>query len=97
VRDPDIRALAQRVAMSVARGQASGDLACTLTITLKDGRVLTHRATGFRGTPEYPLDQASLREKFMLLTRDLDRAKMERLFERLQQVEKERDLNWLKV
>jgi 2-methylcitrate dehydratase PrpD len=97
VRDPDIRALAQRVVMSVAEGQASGDLACTLTTTLKDGRVLTHSVTGFRGTPERPLDQAGLREKFMLLTRHLDRTKMERLFARLQQVEKERDLNWLKV
>ena len=97
VRDPDIRALARRVAMSVAEGQGSGDLACTLTITLKDGRVLTRRATGFRGTPERPLDQAGLREKFMLLTQRLDRSRMEHLFERLQQVETERDLNWVRV
>src|SRR5262249_14734166 len=61
VRDPDIRALSQRVAMSAAEGQASGDLACTLTIPLKDGRVLPRRATGFRGTPEHPLDQVGLR------------------------------------
>jgi 2-methylcitrate dehydratase PrpD len=97
VRDPDICALAQRVAMSVAEGQASGDLACTLNITLKDGRVLTRRVTGFRGTPERPLDQAGLREKFMLLTRHRDRSRMEHLFEKLQQVETERDLSWLKV
>ena len=97
VRDPDIRALAQRVAVSVAEGQASGDLACTLTITLKDGRELTRRVAGFRGTPERPLDQAGLREKFMRLTRHLDRSRMEHLFERLQRVETERDLNWIKV
>src|SRR5262245_611377 len=97
LRDPDIRALAQRVAMSVAEGQASGDLACTLTITLKDGRVFTRRVTGFRGTPERPLDQAGLREKFMLLTHRLDRSSMEHLFERLQQLDEERDLNWIRV
>jgi 2-methylcitrate dehydratase PrpD len=97
VRDPDIRALSQRVVMSVAQGQASGDLACTLTITLKDGRVLSRRVTGFRGTPERPLDEAGLRQKFMLLTRHLDRSRMEHLFERLQQVEMERDLNWIRV
>ena len=47
--------------------------------------------------PERPLDQAGLREKFLLLTRHLNRAKMERLFERLQQIETEKTLDWLKV
>jgi len=97
VRDPDICSLAQRVTISAAEGQASGDLASTLTITLKDGREFTHRVTGFRGTPERPLDQAGLREKFMLLTQRLGRPRMEQLFERLQQVEMERDLNWIRV
>jgi 2-methylcitrate dehydratase PrpD len=97
VGDPDICALAQRVAISAAEGQASGDLASTLTITLKDGRVFTRRVTGFRGTPDRPLDQAGLREKFMLLTQRLDRSRMEQLFERLQQVETERDLKWIRV
>jgi 2-methylcitrate dehydratase PrpD len=97
VRDPEIGALARRVTMSVAEGQASGDLACMVTINLKDGRVLTRRVTGFRGTPERPLDRAGLREKFMLLTRRLDRARMEQLFERLEQMETERDLHWIKV
>src|SRR5215468_1304630 len=91
VRDPEIRALAQEVTLSVADGQASGDLACTLTITLKDGRVFTRRVTGFRGTPERPLDQAGLREKFLMLTRHLNRSKMEDLFDTLQQVETEPD------
>jgi 2-methylcitrate dehydratase PrpD len=95
--DPDIRALAKLITMSVAAGQDWRDLATTVTITLKDGRVLTRRVTEFRGTPERPLDQEGLREKFMLLTRHLDRAKMERLFERLQQIEGEKDLDWLKV
>jgi 2-methylcitrate dehydratase PrpD len=97
VHDPDIRALAQRVTMSIVDGQDRRDLACTVTITLKDGRVLSRRVTEFRGTPERPLDQAGLQEKFLLLTRHLDRAKMEGLFERLQQIETEKSLDWLKV
>jgi 2-methylcitrate dehydratase PrpD len=97
VSDPDIRALAQLVKMSVVEGQDRRDLACTVTIHLKDGRVLSRRVTEFRGTPERPLDQAGLREKFLLLTRHLDRAKMDRLFERLQQIETEKNLDWLKV
>jgi 2-methylcitrate dehydratase PrpD len=97
VRDTDIRALAQRVKMSIVEGQDRRDLACTVTITLKDGRVLSRNVTEFRGTPSRPLDQAGLREKFLLLTRHLDRAKMERMFERLQQIEREKDLDWLRV
>jgi 2-methylcitrate dehydratase PrpD len=97
VRDTDIRALAQRVKMSIVEGQDRRDLACTVTITLKDGRVLSRHVTEFRGTPSRPLDQAGLREKFLLLTRHLDRAKMERMFERLQQIEREKDLDWLRV
>jgi 2-methylcitrate dehydratase PrpD len=85
------------VTMSIVDGQDRRDLACTVTITLKDGRVLSRRVTEFRGTPERPLDQAGLREKFLLLTRHLDRAKMEGLFERLQQIEMEKSLDWLKV
>jgi 2-methylcitrate dehydratase PrpD len=97
VHDPDIRALAKLVTMSIVEGQDRRDFACIVTITLKDGRVLTRRVTEFRGTPQRPLDQERLREKFMLLTRQLDRTKMERLFERLQQIEVEKDLDWLNV
>lgn len=97
VHDPDIRALAKLVTMSIVEGQERRDLACTVMITLKDGRVLSRRVTEFLGTPQHPLDQEGLREKFMLLTRHLDRTKMERLFDRLQQIEAEKDLDWLKV
>jgi 2-methylcitrate dehydratase PrpD len=97
VHDPDIRALAKLVTMSIVEGQDRRDLTCTVTITLKDGRALTRRVTEFRGTPERPLDQEGLREKFMLLTRHLDRIKMERLFERLQHIEEEKDLDWLRL
>jgi len=95
--DPQIRALAQRVTMSVAPGQSNLDLASTVTVTLADGRVLSRHVTAFTGTPERPLDRAGLRQKFMLLTKAHPAADMARLFDRLQQIETEDDLNWLSV
>ena len=72
-------------------------IASTVTVTLKDGRTLTRRVDDFKGTPEQPLDRAEMREKFLLLTRHCDRAAMARLFERLQNLEAERNLDWIKV
>jgi hypothetical protein len=53
--------------------------------------------TTYKGTPERPLDRAELREKFLLLTRHLDRGRMEAMFERLQHIENEPSLDWLRV
>ena len=66
-------------------------------MTLKDGRALTRRVESFKGTPEQPLDRAEMREKFLLLTKSCDRMAMARLFERLQNIESERNLDWIKV
>ena len=96
--DPAIRALASRVTVSVADEARQGHtLASTVTVTLADGRALTRRVDGFKGTPEQPLDRAEMREKFLLLTKACDRAAMARLFERLQNIEGERNLDWIKV
>jgi 2-methylcitrate dehydratase PrpD len=97
VRDPDIRAAAGRITMSVVPGQDRRDLACTVTITLKDGRVLGRRVESFKGTPERPLDRSELRKKFLLLTGHLGHEKMGLMFERLQQIDNERNLDWLSV
>lgn len=96
--DPAIRALAQRVNISVAEEAKHGhSIVSTVTVTLNDGRALTRRVESFKGTPEQPLDRAEMREKFLLLTRHCDRAAMARLFERLQNIEDERNLDWIKV
>jgi 2-methylcitrate dehydratase PrpD len=96
--DAAIRALAARVTISVAEEARHGHtLASTVTVRLKDGRALTRRVADFKGTPEQPLDRTEMREKFLLLTRHCNRAAMERLFERLQNLEAERDLNWVKI
>lgn len=96
--DPAIRSLASRVTVTVADEARHGpSIASTVTVTLKDGRKLTRRVEGFKGTPEQPLDRNEMREKFLLVTRHCDRTAMERLFDRLQRLERERDLDWIKV
>jgi 2-methylcitrate dehydratase PrpD len=66
-------------------------------VTLKDGRALTRHVESFKGTPEQPLDRAEMREKFLLLTKACDPKAMARLFDRLQNLEGERNLDWIKV
>ena len=59
--------------------------------------MLTRQVTGFKGTPERPLDRAELREKFLLLTQHCDRDEMARMFDRLQDLENETRLDWIGV
>ena len=72
-------------------------IASTVTVNLKDGRALVRKVESFKGTPEQPLDRSEMREKFLLLTKACDGAAMTRLFERLQNIDSERSLDWLKV
>ena len=96
--DPAIRSLAARVTITVAEEAKHGHtIASTVTVTLKDGRALTRRVESFKGTPEQPLDRAEMREKFLLLTKACDQKAMARLFDRLQNLEGERNLDWIKV
>jgi len=96
--DPAIRALALRVTASVSDEAKHGHgIASTVTVTLNDGRKLVRRVDSFKGTPEMPLDAAEMRAKFLLLTRHCNAREMERLFDRLQNLENERNLDWVKV
>ena len=53
-------------------------------------------AVGAAGqAPARPLDEAGLREKFTLMSKRFDRSDMERLYQRLQNLENERTLEWL--
>jgi 2-methylcitrate dehydratase PrpD len=97
VHDPAILELASRIRMIVTPGQERGNLATTVTITLKDGRELSRAAASFKGTPERPLDRSELREKFLMLTQRLGRKAMLSLFDRLQGIENEKTLAWLSV
>jgi 2-methylcitrate dehydratase PrpD len=92
--DAQIRELAQRVKISVAQEQPT-PLAAAVTVTLNDGRVLSRTVTEFKGTPQQPLGPNELREKFLLLTRHCPARAMRNMFERLQGLENERDLDWI--
>jgi 2-methylcitrate dehydratase PrpD len=94
-RDRNILAMAAKVKMNVVPGQKREDLATTVAVTLKDGRTVTRRVTEFRGTPARPLDEPGMREKFMLMSKRFPRADMDRLYQRLQNIENERTLDWL--
>ena len=71
-------------------------LAAAVTVTLHDGRVLTRSVSDFKGTPQRPLDEAELREKFLLLTRHRT-ADASEMFDRLQNLEREPALDWIAV
>jgi 2-methylcitrate dehydratase PrpD len=95
--NPKIRSLASRVSISVADEAKHNPLASTVTVTLKDGRRLVRRVDSFKGTPEQPLSHDEMRDKFLLLTRHCDRTAMARVFERLQNLEVERSLDWIRI
>jgi 2-methylcitrate dehydratase PrpD len=96
LRDPQIRALAERVTITIGQDRPT-PLAAVVTVTLKDGRVLTRSVADFKGTPERPLDRAELREKFLLLTRHCGADDMAAMLDRLQNLENESNLDWVRV
>jgi 2-methylcitrate dehydratase PrpD len=96
LRDPQIRSLAERVSISIGKDRPT-PLAAVVTVTLKDGRVLRRAVADFKGTPERPLDQGELREKFLLLTRHCTGDDMGAMFDRLQNLENESNLDWIRV
>ena len=96
-RDAQILAMSARVKMVTAPGQEREDLTSIVALTLKDGRTFTRKVTEFSGTPARPLDRAGLQEKFLLLTKRFPRAEMQRLFDRLQNLESEKTLDWISV
>ncbi|HZP75903.1 MAG TPA: MmgE/PrpD family protein [Pseudolabrys sp.] len=95
VHDPAIRKLASLVTMTVLEGQDRRNLATEVTVTLRDGRVVFRRVNDFKGTPQRPLDRDELRDKFLVLTKKHDYAKMKKLFDRLQNIENEKDVDWI--
>jgi len=96
-KDAQILAMAKRVKMVTVPGQAREDLTSTVAVTLKGGRTVERKVTEFSGTPARPLDRAGLQEKFLLLTKRFPRDGMLRLFDRLQNLENERTLEWVSV
>ena len=90
LRDPQIRALCRRVRLVPEAGAPRAGMGSTLTIALADGRHFEGRAeNGMLGPGE-------LDDKFLRLTRNaLGEPAAAALFERLQRLEDETDLEWL--
>jgi 2-methylcitrate dehydratase PrpD len=66
--DDDVQALMERVTMVPDPAMPDGlelQAWTRVTVTLADGRVLSPEASGARGHPDHPLDDAALREKFL--------------------------------
>jgi 2-methylcitrate dehydratase PrpD len=95
LRDPAIRAMCSRVAITVADPPTKVVGASVVRIWLKNGRSFTREVEEFNGTPARPLDQAELRDKFATLTRARYGTEATELFDRLQNLENEADLGWV--
>lgn len=93
--DPDIHSLCNRVHL-IADDQHTREGA-TVTIELKDGTVRSRSVTTVKATPDDPPTKADVYEKFLLVTRHCPRDKMDELFTRLQDLEKQSDLAWVSV
>ena len=96
LKDPQIRSLCERVTITVGENRPT-PLAAVVTVNLRDGRALTRSVADFKGTPEQPLERAELREKFLVLTRHCGDDEMGRMFDRLQDLEHEPELDWIGV
>ena len=84
----------QRVNYQV--GDITDKRTCIITVTLKDGTVLTHRLPQ-PGAIWAPASLDEVRAKYGVLMRDYPKARADELFERIQNLEAEPDLEWLRA
>ncbi len=88
--DPRIAALSARI--SVENGAPAGlsSWGAEVNLRLRDGTNFVLACDNFPGTPERPLTDDELKNKFLLLA-----PKFRMLFSRLMELDTEQDLNWL--
>ena len=93
--DADIRAMCQRIAVTVADPPPSIAGASNVTVWLKDGRSIAREVEEFDGTPARPLTRDALHDKFTTLMGAANPTRAAQLFERLQTLEDEAALDWI--
>ncbi len=93
--DADIRAMCQRVVVTVADPPSRVAGASIVSVHLNDGRCVTREVEEFNGTPARPLTRPELRDKFLTLMAAANAGPATVLFERLQGLESETDVRWL--
>src|SRR5216684_641360 len=87
--DPQIRALTRRVRVVPEEGGLHGSMGSTVTVALADGRHFErHEASGL-------LEPGEMADKFTRLTRAVLGDRVPALYERLQRLESEPNLDWL--
>jgi 2-methylcitrate dehydratase PrpD len=92
--DPQVKAVVQRIRYEA--GNISDKRACEVTITLKNGTVL-RRTLPEPGDAWRPANRAETYEKYAILMRDCPQRLADELFERVQTLEDQPDLAWLKI
>jgi 2-methylcitrate dehydratase PrpD len=97
VHDRAILDMSSRIKMPIVPGQDRRNLTAAVTVRLKDGREFSRTVSSFKGTPERPLARPELKEKFMMLTKRLDPMRTEPLFDRIQNIDNEKTVDWLNV
>lgn len=93
--DPAMRNLRHRIRVVSSGGGGHSDWTTTSRVTLKDGRVFEQHQADFPGTPSMPINGDQLKRKFFALTRRLGEGAATALYERLDNIEQEADLDWL--
>ncbi len=96
IADPRIMGIASKIKMrKLPPPDNMSDMTSIVTIKLKDGREFSQRTTTFMGTPEMPMDVVGLKQKFLMLTKDFGTAHMTEIFNRLQALETQSDVQWI--
>lgn len=94
--DPKIRAMLARIRY-VADETLTDPTTSDVTITLKNGAVHKRTAPAVPNSPSHRATRDEVREKYSILTRDLPRGRMDDVFERVQELEKQPDLGFVAV
>jgi len=92
--DAAIRAVLQRVRYEV--GDIADKRTCRMTVTLKNGERLKLTLPE-PGIPWRRANRDETYEKYAILMRDCPRPKTDELFERIQTLEEQLDLNWFRL
>ena len=92
--DPQIKAMVQRIRYDA--GKITDKRACALTVTLKNGAVL-RRTLPDAGEAWRPANRDETYEKYSILMRECPLARTDELFERIQALEDQPDLGWLRI
>ena len=93
--DANIRAMCQRITVTVADPPSNIAGASNVTVWLKGGRRIAREVEEFDGTPARPLTREALREKFTTLMGTANPTRSAQLFERLQSLENEAAVGWI--